>query len=96
MNEENDSCHKPVGDSQGNVTQLQREMDSHRHACSLVEDTALSLFRAKLYEAESAAACAGAAAGLNRVEAEAHASVLLAEYVAGMEKISLQPKKVSI
>ena len=68
----------------------EREMDSQRRAYSLQEDTALTLFRAKLHEAESAAARAGAAAGLNQMETEVHASVLSVEYHAGPEKVRTQ------
>ena len=55
-------------------------MDSQRHAYSLQENTVLTLSRAKLFEAESAAFIAGAAAGLNKAETEVHASALSSEY----------------
>ena len=69
-------------------------MDFQRHAYSLQEAAALTLVRAEIYEAESAAARAGGAAGLNPVETEAHASVHLAEYNTGMEKIRIQHKQL--
>ena len=68
----------------------EREADFQILAYYLQEDTALTLFRSKRYEAESAADRAGAAAGLNQVETEAHASVFAAEYHADMANIRFQ------
>ena len=62
-------------------------MDFQRHAYSLQENTALTLFRAKWFDAESAASIAGAAAGLSKAETEAHARVLSSQSQEGVEKM---------
>ena len=67
MNDESVSFHRSVGDPQEKITHLQREVDSQRLANSRQDNIALTLFRAKLVEAEQAAALAGAAAGRNEM-----------------------------
>ena len=84
MNDHIISFHRSIDDSQEKTTQLQREMDPQRHAYSLQENNALTLFRAKLFGAESAASIHGAAARLSKAETEAHASVLSSEYQEGI------------
>ena len=60
-NDKHVSLYRSVGDSQEKITHLQRKVDSQSLVYFPQEDTALTLFRAKLFEAESAAARAGAA-----------------------------------
>ena len=52
----------------------------------------MTLFRAKLFDAESAAPIAGAAAGPSKAQTDAHASELSSEYREGMERIRIQHK----
>ena len=58
-------------------------MDSRSQALSLQEHAAVTLFRSKLFEAESAATIAGAAAGLNKAQTYSRASELSSEYSEG-------------
>ena len=60
-------------------------MDSQSIAFSLQEHTAMTICCAKLFEAESAATIAGAAAGLDKAETDARASELSSKYREGME-----------
>ena len=92
MNDEHIALHRSVGDYQEKITQLQREMNSQSQAFSPQEHTAMTLFRAKLFDAESAASIAGAAAGLSKAQTDAHARELSSEYREGMGRIRIQHK----
>ena len=67
-------------------------MESQSQAFSLQEHTAMTLFHATLFEAESAASIAGAAAGLSKAETDARANEISSEYREGMEKIRILHK----
>ena len=87
MNDGHIVFHTSVGVSQEHITELQREMVSQRQACSLQEHTAMTLFRSNMFDAESAASIAGAAARLSKAQTDAHASELSSGYREGMERI---------
>ena len=67
-------------------------MDSQRQVVSLQEHTVMTSFRAKFFEAESAASIAGAAAGLSKAETDAQASELSSEYREGMGNVRIRHK----
>ena len=52
----------------------------------------MTIFRAKLFDAESAASIAGAAAGLSKAQTDAHTGELSSEDREGMERIRTQHK----
>ena len=69
------------------ITRLQREMDSRSQAFSLQEHAAMTRFRSQLFEAESAATIAGAAAGLDKAKTDARSSGLSSKDREGMENM---------
>ena len=89
MHDENIAFQQSLGDSQEHITRLQREMDSQSQAFSLQEHAAMTLCRSQLFEAESAATIAGAAAGPYKAEADARAIKLSSEDREGIEKMRI-------